>query len=583
LKKILFILFFYTTLIQAQDLIINVNKNPVLVGEQILIQYTINGNSDNFQPPNFQGLRVISGPNTSTQSSYSFVNGKSKRERSTTYSFYVQAINEGDYNITSASVDVKGKKISSKPYIITAVRRNQKSEKEKTNLSDNLFLKAKVNKRNIVVGEQILVTYKLFTRIELHNTEISSLPNLNGFWKKELESSTRFKREIIDGIAYNVATIKKSVLTPQKSGELIVDPMELKCSVRIQKQAKNRDPFANFFGNSYNLQEKFISSKTIKINVAELPNPPAKFNGVVGEINVSSTIDKTNIHADEAITYKLKITGKGNLDLIKPININFPTDFEVYDPKITKKIFKGGMERSVKTFEYLIIPRTKGKYQIPSGSLIVYNPKTKKYETKESNTHPIKILESKTNDTEKKLNKQQKIIVDKKDIHYLFTKTNFNKNKKQLISPHIFYLLLFLPVILLFSLFTYNKLSTKTDNSSKTWKNKKANKIALKRLKNAQKCIKIGDFDGFFEEIEKSLWGYFADKFKVEAMNLSKETISYYFNSSSIQNNIKDKFVSLIDECEFARYSPHKNKNTQMDSLLEKAKSIIIEVETALK
>ena len=263
MKKILFILFFYTTLIQAQDLIINVNKNPVLVGEQILIQYTINGNSDNFQPPNFQGLRVISGPNTSTQSSYSFVKETGKSERSTTYSFYVQAINEGDYNITSASVDVKGKKISSKPYIITAVRRNQKSEKEKTNLSDNLFLKAKVNKRNIVVGEQILVTYKLFTRIELHNTEISSLPNLNGFWKKELDSSTRFKRDIIDGIAYNVATIKKSVLTPQKSGELIVDPMELKCSVRIQKQAKNRDPFANFFGNSYNLQEKFISSKTI--------------------------------------------------------------------------------------------------------------------------------------------------------------------------------------------------------------------------------------------------------------------------------------------------------------------------------
>lgn len=584
MKKLSVILFLLcSAVLQAQTLKVAADKNPAIVGEQILIQYTINTKGNNFKSPNFKGLRVLSGPNPSTQSSYSFVNGKSQNTSSTTYSFYIKAVKEGTYTISPASITVKGKKVQSKGYSLRVVKGSDKSKAQKKALSDNLFIKVNVGKRNIVVGEQILVTYKLFTRVDLHNTELTSLPALNGFWAKDLEASSRFKRDVVDGIAYNVATIKKSVLTAQKSGELIIDPMELKCSIRIQKKRNNRDPFANFFGGGYNVQEEFISSKAIKIKVADLPNPPANFKGAVGKMSIKSTVDNTSINANDAITYKLTITGTGNIELIEPLGIQFPEDFEVYDPKITDRIFEGGRKRSIKTFEYLLIPRYKGNYSIPSASLVVYNPKSKKYTTKKSTSHSLTILASKNNEQESGITNQQQVRTEQKDIHYIFTEGNLHTIKERVISPKLFYTLFFLPILLLILLGIYNKIVRKTDTPSSNWKNKKANKIALKRLKNAQNCINNNDFDGFFEEIEKSLWGYFADKFKVASADLSKETVSSYFQSSAIEDVIESKFIALLDECEFARYAPASNKNAQMDAVLSKAKNIIIEVETALK
>ena len=584
MKKLSIILFlFCSALLQAQQLKVAADKNPAIVGEQIVIQYKINTKGDNFRSPNFKGLKVLSGPNPSTQSSYSFVNGKSQNTSSTTYSFYVKAVKAGTYIISPASITVKGKKIQSKAYSLKVVRGSEKNKAKQQELADNLFIKVEVSKRNITIGEQILVSYKLFTRFDLHNTELSSLPALNGFWAKDLEASSRFKRDVIDGIAYNVATIKKSVLTAQKSGELVIDPMELKCSIRIQKKRNNRDPFANFFGGSQNLQEEFIRSKPITIKVTELSNPPDNFNGAIGDMKIKSSVDNTSINANDAITYKLTMTGTGNIELIEPLTIQFPEDFEVYDPKITDRIFEGGRKRSVKTFEYLLIPRYKGNYSIPQASLIVYNTKKKQYETKKSSKHALTILASKNNEQESAVVNKQNVKTEQKDIHYIFTESNLQVIKERVIHPKLFHTLFLLPILLLIFLWIYNKIVGETDTSGSEWKNRKANKIALKRLKTAQICINSNDFDGFFEEIEKSLWGYFADKFKVKRADLSKETVSTYFKSSDIENTIESKFITLLDECEFARYAPESNKNAQMDTVLTKAKNIIIEVETALK
>ena len=574
---------FCSVLLQAQKLKVSADKNPAIVGEQILIQYTIDTKGENFESPNFKGLKILSGPNPSTQSSYSFVNGKSKNSSSTTYSYYVKAVKEGTYNISSASISVKGKKIRSKSYVIKVVNGSDKNKSQKKALEENLFIKVEISKINIIVGEQILVTYKLFTRLDLHNTELSSLPALNGFWSKDLETSSRFKRDVIDGIAYNVATIKKSVLTAQKSGKLVIDPMVLKCSIRIQKKRNNRDPFANFFGGSQSLQEEIIRSKPITIKVTDLSNPPTNFKGAVGNMKIKSSVDNTSINANDAITYKLTITGTGNIELIEPLAIIFPEDFEVYEPKITKKIFEGGRKRSVKTFEYLLIPRYKGSYSIPEASLIIYNTKKKQYETKKSSKHTLAILANKNNEQESEVLNKHKVKSKQKDIHYIFTESNLQVIKEKAIHPKLFYTLFLLPILLLFVLWIYSKIVSKNDPTGIVWKNKKANKIALKRLKTAQICIKANDFDKFFEEIEKSLWGYFADKFKVEMADLSKETVSTYFKSSDIRNSIEINFITLLDECEFARYAPESNKNAKMDTVINKAKNIIIEVETALK
>ena len=581
MKNIIFILFlFISTISFGQKLKVTADKNPAIVGEQILIQYSIDTKGDKFKSPNFSGLRVLSGPNPSTSSSYTFINGKSENKISTTYSFYIKAEKEGTFNITSASIKVDGKTIKSKPYQIKVVKGSDRNKAQQKAIADNLFIKVEVSKRNIVVGEQILVTYKLLTRLDLHNTELSSLPALNGFWAKDLETSSRFKRDVIDGVAYNVATIKKSVLTAQKSGKLSIDPMELKCSIRKKSNKRNR----GFFGGGIEIQEEFISSKAVTINVSKLPTPPANFKGAVGSMKIKSEIDNSTAKANDAINYKLTITGTGNIELVEPLNIQFPEDFEVYDPKISDRIFEGGRKRSVKIFEYLLIPRYKGDFTIPSSSLIVYNPKTKKYTIQKTNQHKLTINASVNNEQESaKRIEQQTIKSDKKDINYIFTETNLKQIGENVLSKNLFNLLFFLPFFLLIIIWIYNKIAGKTDTNSSDWKNKKANKIALKRLKTAQICINNNNFDGFFEEIEKSLWGYFADKFKVVIADLSKETIYMHFEKGNISKEIESKFVSLLDECEFARYAPASNKNAQMETILSKAKTIIIEVENALK
>jgi len=580
LKNIIFIFFlFISTISFGQKLKVTADKNPAIVGEQIIIQYSIDTKGDKFKSPNFSGLRVLSGPNPSTSSSYTFINGKSKNKISTTYSFYIKAVKEGTFNITPASIKVDGKTIKSKPYQIKVVKGSDRNKAQQKAIADNLFIKIEVSKRNIVVGEQILVTYKLLTRLDLHNTELSSLPALNGFWAKDLETSSRFKRDVIDGVAYNVATIKKSVLTAQKSGELSIDPMELKCSIRKKSNKRNR----GFFGGGIEIQEEYISSKAITITVTELPSPPPNFHGAVGKFIIKSEVDNTTANANDAISYKLTITGTGNIELIEPLAIQFPEDFEVYDPKISDRIFEGGRKRSIKTFEYLLIPRYEGEFTIPSSSLVYYNNKTKKYETKKTPQHNLIINANNNTEDENSTINQQIIKTEKKDIHYIFTTTKLKEIRDNILNKNLFILIFFLPIFLIIFLWIHNTIVGKTDTNSSDWKNKKANKIALKRLKYAQNCINNNDFDSFFEEIEKSLWVYFADKFKVIIADLSKETVSTHFYSNAIDINTEKQFIALLDECEFARYSPASNKNAQMGDILNKAKHIIIEVETALR
>ena len=566
-----------STFLFAQELKVSIDKNPVILGEQILLQYSINAESEKFQTPNFNNFRVLSGPNPSTQSSYTFSNGKSESSTTTTYTIYIKAKKEGIFDIPPASVYSSGKRINSKGIKIRVVKGNTKQNDK---LSNNLFIKVETSKKDIVVGEQILVTYKLLTRVELQNTELSSLPELNGFWVKDLETSSRFKRDVINGTPYNVAVIKKSVLTAQQAGDLIIDPLELKCSIRKQRTRNNRDPFASFFGNGYNVQEEFISSKPIKLKVLELNNTPINYKGVVGDFNITSEIEKSSLKANDAINYSITITGKGNLELLKPLDINFSEDFEIYEPKINNKIFEGGMKRSIKTFEYLIIPRYKGEYSIPAINLITYNPRTKKFEKKSTSEHKLTVNASSNNDDENTAKIQQIVKNNKKEINYISTRTNLRNIEKKNIGKNLFYIICILPFIILLIFKIFN--SYFTSNNSKL-KNTKAGKIAQKRLKIAQKCIKMQNYDLFYEEIEKSLWGYFADKFKISSADLSKEKIRKYFDNSDITIETQSAFINLLSECEFARYSPDKNNNLQIDTILGKAKQIIIDVEKALK
>ena len=597
MKKILFILFLgFCFWANGQDLQLSVavNKNPALVGEQIRVEFSIAAKGENLRGPNFKDFRILGGPNPSTSSSYSFANGKSTSQTTTTYSYFLQAKKVGNLTIGAATITAKGKQFTSKPVSIKIVQNKiQKSQNSKNNKNvkkvsgKQLYLTATVNKRKIFQGEQIQVVYKLFTRVDLASTEFSKNPSLNGFWTEDIKVNSKFKREIIDGTAYNVATVKKALLTAQKSGELLIDAMEIKTQVRVQNSnnRSNRfDPFGMF--NQFSLLEKTVRSKPITITVEPLPTPkPTTFFSGVGELKIKVEVDNNTIKANEAINLKITISGSGNLALLEPFKINFPPDFEVYDPKIIDKTFSANAHTAgKKIFEYLLIPRFEGNYEIPSISYAYFHLPSKKYKTLRTEKIPITVLkaEEKENSITTISNKEDIKLLNS-DIRYIKTKSNLQEKGNYFYNSKLFWIVFILPILLLIALLIYLKIISKTDENSIFNKSRKATKFAQKRLKTAQKHLKSGNKELFFEEVEKSLWWYFADKFSVEVAQLSKDSVRQYFEKFEIKEQTQRQFIALLADCEMARYAPSAMKIAKIEELLKSAQEIIVEVESQKK
>ena len=594
MRKILFILFigipFFTN---GQDLAFtaSINKNPALQGERIRIEFSINAKGKDFRAPNFKNFKIISGPNPSTSSSYSFVNGKSQSQTTTTYTYMIIPQKVGNLTIGSATINAKGKQYRSNPIVVEVVKNNAQQNKKtnsKNSISkEQLFVSATVNKRKIYQGEQIIVTYKLFTRVDLASTELKNNPSLNGFWTEDIKVNSKFRREVIDGIPYNVATIKKALLTAQKSGKLQIDPMEIRTQVRVQNKKTRRDPFDPFsMFNQYSAIEKIVSSKPITITVEPLPAPkPTYFYGAVGNLKMEVEVDNKTIKANEAINFKITISGNGNLALLEPFDIVFPPDFEVYDPKVIDKTFSAKTHTSgKKTFEYLLIPRFEGNYEIPAISYAYFHPQSKSYKTIRSDKIPITVLkgDAEESGTTTIINKEDAKLLNS-DIRYIKTETNLKEKGVVFYNSKLFWILILTPLFLIIILFIFLKITGRTVDDSAFQKSRKATKIAQKRLKTAQKHLILSEKECFFEEIEKSLWGYFADKFAVEVSKLSKKSIHHYFRKNAINEKTEKQFIGLLSDCEIARYAPSSMKNSKMDELLESAQEIIIEVESQKK
>ena len=597
MKKILFILLIgITFLANGQDVAFtaSINNNPTLQGEKIRIEFSINAKGKDFRGPNFKDFRILSGPNPSTSSSYSFVNGKSQNQTTTTYSYVLIAQKLGSLTIGSATINSKGKQYKSNPITIKIIKNNiQKSNQNKTPSSrksinkEQLFLNATANKRKIYQGEQILVTYKLFTRVDLASTDLKNNPALNGFWTEDIKVNNKFRREIIDGIPYNVATIKKALLTAQKSGKLQVDPMEIRTQVRVQNKNNRRDPFDPFnMFNQYSTIEEVISSKPITITVEPLPTPkPTYFYGGVGDLRMDVEVNNKTIKANEAINFKITISGSGNLVLLEPFDIAFPPDFEIYDPKIIDKTFSAKTHTDgKKTFEYLLIPRFEGSYKIPAISYTYFHPKSKSYKTIRSDEIPINVLKGDAEETSVTtiINKEDIKLLNS-DIRYIKTETNLQKEGNYFYRSNLFWVLFILPILLFVSLITYLRITNKRNIDSLFNRSRKATNIAQKRLKNAKKHLNMNEKELFFEDIEKSLWGYFSDRFAVELFQLSKESIQYYFSKNRISEKTEMQFIALLNDCELARYAPFTMQNSKMEELLKSAQEIIIEVESQKK
>jgi hypothetical protein len=582
MKQIFILLLFVTHASFAQDFIASVSNKNIEVGEEFQIIFSANGNAEDFKAPNLLGLRKISGPNKSSSSSVEIINGKVNSSKTTSFSYYVSALREGSLTIPSASIKINGKLVQSKPIKIN-VRKADPNKKSGFSISENVNIKVEVNKKNVYQGEQIIVSYKLYSKINLADITIEQLPKLNGFWSEQIETSSRATIENIEGVNYKVWEINKSLLTPQKSGELKIDPMRLMITVQVKSQRKSGDIFG-MFNNYKNIVEE-IESKEINVKVKDLPpNPPQSFYGAVGMFNLKANSDKNTLEANEAINYKIELSGSGNLSLIDKIPVKFPDDFEVFDPEKKDKFFNGKNNKKGEIiFNHLIIPRFQGQYKIAEQEFTFFNPKTKKYQTLKTNPIDINVTKG-INQKNIVTNSRELSNENELELNSIRKKSEFNLiNQKKWHQEWWYILLIVLPIILTISAGIRRIYISIIEKDPVNRKFRKSLKIAQKRLKNAEKLLKTNQKPHFYEEIEKSLLNYFSQKFNSDTADLSKEKISQIFIKKQIDKKVLDDYISILEDCEFCRYSPASIENNDLNIVYNKASKIIIEIEKQLK
>lgn len=583
---IAFIIILLPLLTIGQELKLSVSKNPVAVGEEFRIEFSIEGSASEFKGPSLNGLRKLSGPNQSSSSSMQIINGKVSSSKTTSYTYYVTALNEGTLTIGEASVKSEGKTVRSQAGQMQVTKANPKTKQANSyNIAENVYLKATASRRRIFQGEQIVVSYKLYSKINLADINLTIVPELNDFWKEEIETNSSAKLEVIDGVKHNVWEISRFILTPQKSGKLKIDPMSINVTVQI-KNKRSRDPFGDpfgFFGSYQNIEEE-ISSKNINVTVKDLPEgAPENFSGAVGQFELKSSVDKSSIEANQALNYKLTLSGNGNIHLIDDVKVDFPSNFETYDPQKNDKTFstKNGIAGKIE-FEHLLIPRYKGEYEIKGVNFCYFNPKTKSYKTITTKPILVNVLKGSGNDNSYISSDELKSNVSSQ-LKPIISTTELQENEDLPFNKWLFIFLILIPIIGLGGYFVMLIIQAKNDANPVLRKYRKSLRIAQKRLKNAQKHLENSQKELFFEEIEKSLWTYFSNKFNVNSADLSKETINEFFTKNNISEKASKNFTSIIEKCEFCRFAPSSLDAEDMNKVYELATNVIVEVEQDLK
>lgn len=560
------------------------SNTTVGVGDQVQVTFQLEGSGRNFQAPNFADFNVLMGPSQST--SMQFNNGA--MSQSISYTYIIQAVKEGVFKIPPATIESNGKKVQTNVLTINVVKGGNNAQQQQgggqqqqgsngnanavQSGGKNVFFKVSVGKSNVYRGEGVLVTYKLYTKVTLVNYGLNKMPSLEGFFSQEISmpQQLEFHVENVDGVQYKVADIKKLVLFPQRSGTLTLDPMEGEVVARMQvKRQQSRDPFDQFFNDPFFNNPFFnnsvqdipikLKSDPVKINVKELPEgAPVNFTGAVGKFTMDASLDKKETKAHDAVTLKIKISGKGNLKLIDPPKIDFPPDFETYDPKVNANVTASmaGVSGN-KTFEYLIIPRNAGEYKFSLSGFSFFNLDNNKYETLPGTDFVLKVDKGDETTTTTVTG------VSKSDVQFLgkdirFIKTNrpaFVQRSLSLYNSPLFYAMCGAPAFLFVLLFVFRRRYVEMQSNVSLLKSRRANKVAMKRLSVAKKFLAEDNTEKFLDAMFQALWGFVSDRLQIPVSELSKENVSLALTSRNVSQASVELFIKTLDACELARFA----------------------------
>tara|TARA_Y100000385_G_scaffold213787_1_gene222212 strand:+ start:268 stop:2037 length:1770 start_codon:yes stop_codon:yes gene_type:complete len=588
--KFRFYIFFVLAVISninAQDNAVTfeavLTKKSLGINENLRVDFKMNKDGDNFTPPSFKGFTVVGGPNQSVSNMW--VNGK--RTFSKTYSYFLSPIKKGSLTIGQATIEIENNIYKTLPVKISvseSVTVSKDPNDPSYVVNENLHLVAEISNSSPYLNEGISIVYKLYYSPQINVTNVGEIetPEFENFWSQNIKiPRLQIERGSFKGDNYNFVTWKKTVLYPQKSGKLEILPLSLDVSVDVPTNRRD------FFGNRiYNQVSKKVTAGKRSINVKALPiNAPESFNGAVGKFEIKLNTNKTELNASESLQATVKISGKGNLKLFSPSSIQVPSSLEKYDPEYNEKVSTSlvGMKGFISN-TYTLVPQFQGKYPINSVEFTFFNPQLKKYESINSDEIIINVLEGPMSLDESNTNipnteTTKNILPSINQFKFIKTESDFVKiNSKPFIYSISFYSILIFPILLILILLIFFKSKNISSSKLKESKSRRANKLAKKYLSDARK--NLDNKDVFYIALEKALHNFLKSKFSIETFDYSKEKIYNLLLRKEIEKESLELFIKLIENCEFARFTPASNVAINND--YENAVQVITEIDKVI-
>lgn len=574
--------------------------NLVSSDEQFNVTFIIEGENapSGFEWSPGDAFSVVWGPQKGSSTSVSIVNGKRSKSSQTTYTYVLMPRSAGTFSIPPAVATVKGEKISSSPRTVEVVSGgaasggsasssgNERESSQSRVSREDIFMKLTLSKTDVVVGETINATLKLYQRVNIAGFEDARFPSFTGFWSQEVQAPTNieFKRENVGDMIYNAAVLRSYVLIAQQAGDLTIDPAELVCLVNVRNpSASSGSIFDSFFQDDYRTIRKRVSTKPVTVRVSALPaGAPASFGGGVGSFRMNASLTRDSLAAHDAASLKISITGTGNVSLLEAPKVSFPPDFERYDVKVSES-------GRTKTFEYPFIPRSHGDFTIGPVEYSYYDVSTCKYVTLRSAELPLRV--SRGSDPAPAVTDgrivQAPVARDVRnlgdDIRYISTRLpRFRQGDRFFAGSALFWILLILTVGLSVLACLIGRRMIKEKADVRLARRKGAGTLARKRLAKASVFLEKNLYSAFYEELHNALLGFISDRLALDRSGLDKENIASAMSSAGVSEDLCSEFTEMLNVCEYARFSPSDNGDG-MKSHYDKSVELISGIDEQMK
>ena len=582
--------------------------NIVELSERFNVVFVVEGEHapSDFEWSAGDDFSIVWGPQKGSSTSIQIVNGKTTRNSQTSYTYILQAKKTGTFTLPPASAKVRGNAIQSKAVSVQVVDNGSRpsqgasaddtqqegaaNARQQRSEEPDIFMRLSLSRSSVVVGEPVTATLKIYHRTNLVGFENAKFPSFNGFWSQEVESPSNieFQREQVDGKMYNAAVLRRWVIIPQKAGDQTLDPAEIVCLVNTQRRRSTGSIFDDFFENDYVTTRQRVYTGAPTLHVSALPaGAPASFGGGVGNFTVQARLSKDSLKTHDAASLLVTISGKGNIALLEAPKLNFPPDFEVYDVRTTVNTDKSGTSGS-KTFEYPFIPRSPGDFSIAPVKYGFYDVSARRYQTASTDSLHLSVARG-VGSASSVPDSGSSLVVDRKgvknlgdDIRFIRSRTDLGEGRDFLVySPAWWGCIVLLLLLGLGFYLGFRKVAARRADVAGT-RNRKATRMAMKRLSQAHDFLQKNLYTAFYEELHRSLLGFVGDKLSMDMAEQNKENIGEALREGGVSAETADGFTALLDACEFARYSPDAGHEA-MAAHYDQAVALITTIDSSMK